>query len=1194
MAQLKYKTRGMTNPKGKPRVYFCCHPEDHARYFDEISDMLLEKQNCAIWYLDDGGEMTEEELFGDLRQMQLFVMPVTEKLLYSSNRALDVEFKFAVENRIPILPLMQESGLEDAFNQKCGDIQFLDKNIKDATAISFDEKLEKFLAAVLIGDELAEKIRAAFDAYVFLSYRKKDRKYAQELMKLIHKKPFCRDIAIWYDEFLTPGENFNDSIRDALQKSGLFVLTVTPNLVNEENYIMTTEYPMAKAEGKPILPAELVPTDKGLLTSKYDGIPQCTDAHNDGELTGALLDAITKMAIKENDQSPEHNFFIGLAYLGGVDVEVDHERALELITSAAEAGLQAAVTKLIEMYDNGIGVKRSYETAAKWREKKAQLMRAEYEAEPSENGLNDLFWQVVECGDAYRDLGQPEVAVKHHNIARELVEKSGFLEGSRRLKRDLTVSYNRLGNIYKNEGRLALAKDCYRKSLDARVAITSEGDSDSMNDLTICYMNLGNISKEEGKLAEAEEMYQKALQIREALVKKSPTVFRRESVSTAYTALGNVAQDKGDLDTAWEYHYKAFCIDRDIAAELNTNDAMVSLAISHNKLGKIHQARGDLAKAKEEFIEAAKLRMEAAEKTDTMNAWAGLSMCYINIGDICTDMGDLNGAEKYYYNALEIRREQAQKYKNLAVRERLGLICSRLGNLYKNKGDLERSLEFYGKDLEITKKIAEETGTVAARRSLAVSYSKLATVYKNEGKLTKALEMLMKSYEIDEALANETGMVTDRCNLSVSCQKLGDIFKQNGDTGKAKEYYVKDYELSLKLAQETGTVKSRGDLSISLNKLGALVESQGELEEALEYYRKAYDIRLALVKETNTVDARRKLAISYENIGDVMKAQGKLHEALEYYEKELAIDLQLVDEIGTVEARTDLSIDYNKIGAIYKSQKEYEKARDYYLKSLELREALAKETGTVAARRNLSTSYNNLGNVYSQLGGSETARKYYELDLELSIALAEESEQISDRRNLAISYRTLGNLCKDNKEYAEACDFYIKGAETRAAVSHRLNSTKDYWIIAENYRDAGTCREELDDIEGAVKLNLEALKWREKALGKIESEDSLRKVSFSLSRLGRLYKKLGDYPKAREVYTRDLEISKQLAEKSFTPQNRESLAISYQTYSTVAGDAKKEYLSKALELMTALCAEYPDNEGYQKRRDNYTKWLNQA
>jgi hypothetical protein len=70
-------------------------------------------------------------------------------------------------------------------------------------------------------------------------------------MKLIHKNEFCRDIAIWYDEFLTPGENFNDSIRAALCKSDLFVLTVTPNLVNEPNYVEATEYPMALEEQKP-------------------------------------------------------------------------------------------------------------------------------------------------------------------------------------------------------------------------------------------------------------------------------------------------------------------------------------------------------------------------------------------------------------------------------------------------------------------------------------------------------------------------------------------------------------------------------------------------------------------------------------------------------------------------------------------------------------------------------------------------------------------------------------------------------------------------------------------------------------------------------------------------------------------------------------------------------------------------------
>ena len=371
MANFKYKTRGNSNPQGKPRVYFCCHPEDFNRYFESISNEILSKQNCAIWYTDEV-VAKDEDFFIDLKQMQLFVMPVTTNLLCTENDAMDIEFKFAVENHIPVLPLMQESGLEELFNKKCGDLQFLDKNNTDETAISYDDKLQKYLEAVLIGDELAEKIRAAFDAYVFLSYRKKDRKYAQELMRLIHKNEFCRDIAIWYDEFLTPGENFNDSIKEALQKSGLFVLAVTPNLINEQNYIMTTEYPMAKREGKPILPAELVPTDREILVEKYEDIPNPADAYNDAELSKALLDSIKIMNIKENDISPEHNFFIGLAYLGGVDVEVDRKRALELITMAAEENLPEAMAKLISMYSDGVGVERDPNEVQKWSKRLAE------------------------------------------------------------------------------------------------------------------------------------------------------------------------------------------------------------------------------------------------------------------------------------------------------------------------------------------------------------------------------------------------------------------------------------------------------------------------------------------------------------------------------------------------------------------------------------------------------------------------------------------------------------------------------------------------------------------------------------------------------------------------------------------------------------------------------------------------------
>lgn len=268
---LKYKTRGNVSPQGRPRIYFCCQSDDFSYLFEPITKEILDIQlNAAIWYYDPSEGIPDDESFiADLSQMQLFVVPITSNFLYKDNTARVVEFAYAVEHHIPVLPLMQESGLESDFNNICGDFQFLDKDTlqKDLTAVSYDDKLRNYLHSVLISDELAQKIRDAFDAYIFLSYRKKDRKYAQQIMRLIHKNEFCRDIAIWYDEFLSPGENFNNAIFEAMKKSSLFALVVTPSLLENPNYVMTVEYPEARKLEKPILPIEGIPTDNDELAN---------------------------------------------------------------------------------------------------------------------------------------------------------------------------------------------------------------------------------------------------------------------------------------------------------------------------------------------------------------------------------------------------------------------------------------------------------------------------------------------------------------------------------------------------------------------------------------------------------------------------------------------------------------------------------------------------------------------------------------------------------------------------------------------------------------------------------------------------------------------------------------------------------------------------------------------------------------
>ena len=356
--------------------------------------------------------------------MNLFVVPVTFRLLSKPNRAMDDDLAYAKKEHISILPFMMESGIDEFYSRpdKFGELQYINPYSHDLTEISYEEKLKKYLESVLISEETAKRVRAAFDAYIFLSYRKKDRRYANELMRLIHAKPEFRDIAIWYDEFLTPGESFNENIRRMMKESKLFTLLVTPNLLEKPdgkpNYVMEHEYPDARDAGMDILPAEMKETDKDALQADYAGIPECADPYDDESFCERLVQTLGKIARAENNDDPEHNYLIGLAYLDGIDVEMDNERGLSLIIKAADTELPEAMQKLFEMYINGTGVRLIYRKAAVWAEKLAGYYTCMYGEEHSET-LSALHNLAV----AYEHLGELGKAAEHAEKAYILYSK---------------------------------------------------------------------------------------------------------------------------------------------------------------------------------------------------------------------------------------------------------------------------------------------------------------------------------------------------------------------------------------------------------------------------------------------------------------------------------------------------------------------------------------------------------------------------------------------------------------------------------------------------------------------------------------------------------------------------------------------------------------------------------------------------
>ena len=485
MAEFKVRTKGGATSQGKPRVYFTCHPDDFEKYFDKICEDVFKTHDCAIYYTEDMNEpLDDTNITVDLTKMNLYLVPITFRLMSEDNRAMAVDIAFAKENNIPILPFMMESGLSEIYSlpNNFGQKQYLSPFKTDLTAISYEEKLNKFLESILISDEMANRVRAAFDAYIFLSYRKKDRKYANELMRIIHNIPSCRDIAVWYDEFLAPGESFIENIEKAMDRSKLFTLLVTPNLLEDGNFVITDEYPMARKANMDILPTEMEETDRAELSAKFDGIPEPIKAE-DEHFAQMLLSVIEKIAKSENDADPEHNFLIGLAYLDGIDVETDVERGLALITSAAEAEVPEAMEMMYSMYTNGNYVAFDFYEALKWAEKLANYCVKEY-------GEKDLktFNAYDKLIATYREICLYQEALElNEKVYINCKEMFGEEDPNTLLfMSNLSILYSHFGNY---EQALEISK----KSYEIRRRILGEKHIDtltSLNNLACSYRSV--------------------------------------------------------------------------------------------------------------------------------------------------------------------------------------------------------------------------------------------------------------------------------------------------------------------------------------------------------------------------------------------------------------------------------------------------------------------------------------------------------------------------------------------------------------------------------------------------------------------------------------------------------------------------------------------------------------------------------
>ena len=714
---LAYITRGNSSPKGKPRVYISGHPMDCINFRNDLADEILSHSNCVIYYNSQPNQIPgQEELNSILRQMQLFVIPVTSNLLYQKNYAKDVEIPFALEHHIPLLPLLLEDGVEERFNEVFNNLQVLNKKRQSVAAIPYTERLGKFLETVLVGDKLAKQVRAAFSSYIFLSYRQKDRMHAQELMRLIHKDDSCRDIAIWYDEYLVPGENFNNSILNAIRISDLFVMVITPNILTEDNYVINCEYPYAATLGKQVIPVEMVSTPRNELQNCFPDIPESVNVYDNKTLSRILSALVPRTSSTKNNQE-EHAFLIGIAYLNGIDVEVNHEYALSLITNAAEAGLPEAIKKLVEMYNTGNAVERDYRKAIHWQEKLIERRRLSYDREKSETNGRALISALKDLGGYYTDICAFSEAKAAYETANRYCQE--MLLAGIDLHLVMAANYRKLGMISHESGQTKVAK----KYLDHALKLFKELPEDArkngyIRELSATYEELGDFYQSTGNISRAKEYYEESLELLRSLTEGSETASHRHNLAAAYIDLGDIAQKEGCLLLAKQYYTKALELSQVLVTEIGSTQECYGLANIYGKLGLAEQAMGHWEAARKDHLKAMEMSktLYAKDKT-SIQGRRHLADCHMALGGFCADIDSLDEARECYQKAISLYESLAKEIKGIGEIRDLSLSHQKMGNVNWSQGNVTEAQKSYITFLKLCRKASYKSGSSLRARA---------------------------------------------------------------------------------------------------------------------------------------------------------------------------------------------------------------------------------------------------------------------------------------------------------------------------------------------------------------------------------------------------------------------------------------------------------------------------------------------
>ncbi|TGO56023.1 hypothetical protein BCON_0083g00150 [Botryotinia convoluta] len=380
-------------------------------------------------------------------------------------------------------------------------------------------------------------------------------------------------------------------------------------------------------------------------------------------------------------------------------------------------------------------------------------------------------------------------------LLQHAIRQTFFIEDAKVYIDGLYLEFHNLGNLYRDQDKLAEAEKMYCRALEGCEKALGPNHTSTLDTVH----SLGILYSDQGKLVEAEVMYRRALEGYEKALGPDHT-----STLTTVHNLGSLYSDQGKLAEA-EVMYRRALEGSEKALGLYHTSTLDTV----NNLGALYSDQGKLAEAEVMYLRA----LEGREKElgpdhtstlDTVN----------NLGNLYKDQGKLVEAEAMYRRALE-GKEKALGSDHTSTL----LIVNNLGNLYKNQGKLAEAEVMYLRALEGTEKTLGSDHT-----STLVTVNNLGLLYSDQGKLAEGEVMYLRALE-----GLEKALRSDHTSTLSTVYNLGNLYSDQGKLVEAEKMYrraLEGYEkaLGLELASSylpaLNTMFAFGDLFSQTDRKG--------------------------------------------------------------------------------------------------------------------------------------------------------------------------------------------------------------------------------------------------------------------------------------------------------------------------------------------------------------------------------------